>query len=51
MALLKRNALGPVLLGMLPQGKYRQLTKEEVKGLLAEAKKSGARGGRTAREA
>lgn len=50
-ARLKRIAVGPVRLGMLPQGKYRQLTKEEVKGLLAEAKKSGARGGRTAREA
>lgn len=50
-ARLKRIAVGPVRLGMLPQGKYRQLTKEEVKGLLAEAKKSGARGGRSAREA
>lgn len=42
-ARLKRIAVGPVRLGMLPQGKFRPLTKEEVKGLLAEAKKTGRR--------
>lgn len=40
-ARLKRVAIGPVRLGMLPQGKYRELTKEELRGILAEAKKSG----------
>lgn len=40
-ARLKRLAVGPVRLGMLPQGKYRELTKEEIRGLLAEAKKAG----------
>lgn len=40
-ARLKRIAIGPVRLGMLPQGKYRELTKEELKGLFAEAKKEG----------
>lgn len=38
-ARLKRTAIGPVRLGMLPQGRYRELTKEEVKGLLAESGK------------
>ena len=38
-ARLKRVAIGPVRLGMLAQGKYRELTKEEVRGLLAESKK------------
>lgn len=42
-ARLKRIAIGPVRLGMLPQGKYRELTKEERKGLLAEAGKKGPR--------
>ena len=42
-ARLKRIAMGPVRLGMLPQGKYRELSREEVKGLLAEAKKGGSR--------
>lgn len=42
-ARLKRIAVGPVRLGMLPQGKYRELTKEEIKGLLAEAKKTGGK--------
>ncbi len=37
-ARLKRVAVGPVKLGMLPQGKYRELTKEELRGLLAEVK-------------
>ena len=38
-ARLKRIAVGPVRLGMLPQGKYRELTKEELRGLTAEMKK------------
>ena len=38
-ARLKRTAIGPVRLGMLPQGKYRELTREEVKGLLAGVKR------------
>ncbi len=42
-ARLKRIAVGPVRLGMLPQGKYRELAKEEVRGLIAEAKKGGKR--------
>lgn len=40
-ARLKRTAIGPVRLGMLRQGTYRELTKEEVLGLLAEANKKG----------
>ena len=42
-ARLKRVAVGPVRLSMLPQGKYRELAKEEIRGLLAEAKKEGGR--------
>jgi len=42
-ARLKRIAMGPVRLGMLQQGRYRELTSEEVRGLLAEAKKGGKR--------
>ena len=38
-ARLKRVAIGPVRLGMLAQGKHRELTKEEIRGLLAEAGK------------
>lgn len=38
-ARLKRTAVGPVRLGMLHQGKHRELTKEEIAGLLAEARK------------
>lgn len=38
-ARLKRIAVGPVRLGMLPQGKYRELTKEELRALTAEVKK------------
>ena len=38
-ARLKRIAVGPVRLGMLPQGKYRELTKEELRALAAEMKK------------
>lgn len=42
-ARLKRIAVGPVRLGMLPQGKYREMTKEEIRGLLAEARKEGGK--------
>lgn len=42
-ARLKRIAIGPVRLGMLPQGKYRELTREEVSGLLAECRRGGSR--------
>lgn len=38
-ARLKRVAVGPVRLGMLPQGKYRELTKDELRALVAETKK------------
>ena len=41
-ARLKRIAVGPVRLGMLPQGTYRELTKEELRALAAEAKKGSA---------
>lgn len=37
-ARLKRIAVGPIKLGMLQQGDYRRLTREEVKKLLAAAK-------------
>lgn len=42
-ARLKRIAIGPVRLGMLQQGKWRELTKEEIKGLTAESKKGESR--------
>ncbi len=42
-ARLKRTAVGPVRLGMLAQGKYRELTKEEIRGLQAEANKAGSK--------
>lgn len=38
-ARLKRTAVGPVRLSLLPQGKYRELTKEDVSGLLAESRR------------
>ncbi len=38
-ARLKRTAVGPVKLGMLPVGKWRELTAAEVRGLLSAAKK------------
>lgn len=38
-ARLKRVAIGPVRLGMLPRGSYRPLTGEEIAGLLAREKK------------
>lgn len=37
-ARLKRTAIGPVRLSMLPQGRWRELGKEEVKALLAASK-------------
>ena len=40
-ARLKRTAMGPVRLGMLPQGQYRELTAEEVDKLTALAKRPG----------
>ena len=43
-ARLKRVAMGPVKLGMLQPGQYRELTREEVKGLMASAR-SRARSG------
>lgn len=45
-ARLKRVAEGPVKLGMLKQGKYRNLTKEEIKGLMAESKKGTSKNDR-----
>lgn len=44
-ARLKRIAVGPVRLGMLRQGAYRELTREEVAGLLAEAHRGGGKPG------
>lgn len=40
-ARLKRTAIGAVKLGMLPQGKYRELTPDEVRRLCAAAQKKG----------
>ena len=37
-ARLKRTAVGPVRLAMLPKGRWRELSKEEVKALLAASK-------------
>lgn len=51
-ARLKRVAIGPVRIGMLKQGAYRELTKEEIKSLIAGANKEGNEeksGGDTAR--
>ncbi len=45
-ARLKRTAIGPVRLGMLPQGKFRELSKEELLGLLTESRKGSGRGRR-----
>lgn len=36
-ARLKRTAIGPIKLGMLPQGKYRELSEQEIKRLLRSA--------------
>ena len=38
-ARLKRTAIGPVRLSMLPQGRHRELSREERAGLLAESGK------------
>ena len=42
-ARLKRTAIGAVKLGMLPQGRFRELTPDEVHRLRAAAKKKGAK--------
>ena len=42
-ARLKRTAIGAVKLGMLPQGRFRELTPDEVRRLRAAAKKKGAK--------
>ena len=39
-ARLKRTAIGPIKLGMLPQGKYRELSEQEIKKLLRSAGKT-----------
>lgn len=39
-ARLKRTAVGPVKLGMLPQGKWRELTQDEVTKLMNAAKRN-----------
>ena len=41
MARLKRTAIGAVKLGMLPQGRFRDLTPDEVRRLRAAAQKKG----------
>ena len=40
-ARLKRIAMGPVKLGMLQPGKWRELTKEEIRALKREALGTG----------
>ena len=42
-ARLKRTAIGAVKLGMLPQGRFRELTPDEVRRLRTAAKKKGAK--------
>ncbi len=42
-ARLKRTAIGPVRLSMLLQGKHRELSREEIAGLLAESGKGRGR--------
>ncbi len=42
-ARLKRTAIGPLKLGMLPQGKWRELTMEEVNKLMASTAKGSER--------
>ena len=39
-ARLKRTTMGSLKLGMLPQGKWRELTENEVKKLLRSAEKA-----------
>ena len=48
-ARLKRTAIGAVKLGMLPQGRFRDLTPDEVRRLRAAAQKKGKRAEHTAR--
>ena len=48
-ARLKRTAVGSLSLGMLPQGKWRMLTDQEVRGLLSESQHGPAKGGKTGR--
>lgn len=45
---LRRTALGPVKLGMLQPGQYRELTKAEIAGLRGAASKGKARNAKTA---
>ena len=42
-ARLKRNAIGPVKLGMLQPGKWRELTKEEMRSIKSYHKKLAAK--------
>lgn len=42
-ARLKRTAVGSIKLGMLPQGKWRELDEEEVRKLMLAAEKGGRR--------
>ena len=45
---LKRTAVGSLTLGMLPQGKWRELTEQEVRSLISESKHAlppGQKGG------
>lgn len=42
-ARLKRTAVGSIKLGMLPQGKWRELNEEEVRKLMLAAEKGGRR--------
>lgn len=42
-ARLKRTAVGSIKLGMLPQGKWRELDEEEVRKLMLAAEKGGCR--------
>lgn len=46
-ARLKRTAVGAVKLGMLPQGRFRELTPDEVRRLRAAAQKKGGQPQRT----
>ncbi len=48
-ARLKRTAVGSLTLGMLPQGKWRELSENEVRDLISESK-HGAPGGRKPRK-
>ena len=37
---LKRTAVGSLTLGMLPQGKWRELTEQEVRSLISEIRRT-----------